>query len=95
MQCVRGDGFMAAINLIDVRESDIPMSIKGWRCVLREHCRSAHSAASDDPTGRGHAVTQNRRSDAAAPSGAQDGGLTFRLVSAGPTRPTNADPLSR
>lgn len=95
MPCVRGDDFMVAINLIDVRESDIPMSMIGWRCVLREHRRSAHSAASDDSTGRGHAVTQNRRSDAAAPSGAQDDGLTFRLVSAGSTRPTNAVPLSR
>lgn len=33
MQCVRGDGFMVAINLIDIRESDIPMWVKGWRCL--------------------------------------------------------------
>ena len=37
-------------------------------CVLREHCRSAHSAASDDPTGGSRAVARNRNGQAAAPS---------------------------
>ncbi len=33
MHCVRCDGFMVADNLIDIRESSIPMWMKGWRCV--------------------------------------------------------------
>ncbi|NOS81592.1 MAG: hypothetical protein HOP32_08445 [Nitrospira sp.] len=33
MQCVRCHGFMVADNLIDIRESSIPMWMKGWRCV--------------------------------------------------------------
>jgi hypothetical protein len=33
MHCVRCDGFMVADNLIDIRESGIPMWMKGWRCV--------------------------------------------------------------
>ena len=33
MQCARCDGFMVADNLIDIRESSIPMWMKGWRCV--------------------------------------------------------------
>ena len=37
-------------------------------CVLREHCRSTHSAASDDPTGGSCAVARNRNGQTAAPS---------------------------
>jgi hypothetical protein len=33
MQCARCDGFMVTDNLIDIRESSIPMWMKGWRCV--------------------------------------------------------------
>ena len=33
MQCARCDGLMVADNLIDMRESSIPMWMKGWRCV--------------------------------------------------------------
>jgi len=33
MQCVRCHGFMVTDNLIDIRESSIPMWMKGWRCV--------------------------------------------------------------
>lgn len=33
MHCVRCHGFMVADNLIDIRESSIPMWMKGWRCV--------------------------------------------------------------
>ncbi|THJ08914.1 MAG: hypothetical protein CAF43_013490 [Nitrospira sp. CG24C] len=33
MHCMRCDGFMVADNLIDIRESSIPMWMKGWRCV--------------------------------------------------------------
>lgn len=33
MQCTRCDGLMVADNLIDMRESSIPMWMKGWRCV--------------------------------------------------------------
>jgi hypothetical protein len=33
MQCTRCDGFMVTDNLIDIRESSIPMWMKGWRCV--------------------------------------------------------------
>ena len=37
-------------------------------CVLWEHCRSAHSAASDDPTGGSGAVARNSSGQTAAPS---------------------------
>lgn len=33
MHCLRCDGFMVADNLVDIRESSIPMWMKGWRCV--------------------------------------------------------------
>ena len=33
MQCARCDGLMVADNLIDMRESSVPMWMKGWRCV--------------------------------------------------------------
>ena len=33
MQCARCDGLMVADNLIDMRESRVPMWMKGWRCV--------------------------------------------------------------
>ncbi len=33
MQCARCDGFMVTDNLLDIRESSIPMWMKGWRCV--------------------------------------------------------------
>jgi hypothetical protein len=33
MQCARCDGFMVSDNLIDMKESSIPMRMKGWRCV--------------------------------------------------------------
>jgi hypothetical protein len=57
-------------------------------CVLREHCRSAHPATSDDPTGGSLAVTRNRSGHAAAPSRAQSYGLgagqTLLKVNVGP-----------
>jgi len=33
MECTRCDGLMVTDNLIDMRESSIPMWMKGWRCV--------------------------------------------------------------
>jgi len=33
MQCTKCDGLMVADNLIDIKESSIPMWMKGWRCV--------------------------------------------------------------
>jgi hypothetical protein len=33
MHCARCDGLMVADNLIDMRESSVPMWMKGWRCV--------------------------------------------------------------
>jgi len=33
MQCDKCDGLMVADNLIDIKESSIPMWMKGWRCV--------------------------------------------------------------
>ena len=33
MECNRCDGLMVSDNLIDMRESCIPMWMKGWRCV--------------------------------------------------------------
>jgi hypothetical protein len=33
MECTRCDGLMVSDHLIDMRESSIPMWMKGWRCV--------------------------------------------------------------
>jgi hypothetical protein len=33
MQCTKCDGLMVTDNLIDIKESSIPMWMKGWRCV--------------------------------------------------------------
>jgi hypothetical protein len=33
MQCTRCDGLMVTDSLIDIKESSIPMWMKGWRCV--------------------------------------------------------------
>jgi hypothetical protein len=33
MQCTRCNGLMVTDNLIDIKESSIPMWMKGWRCV--------------------------------------------------------------
>ena len=33
MHCTRCDGLMVTDSLIDLRESSIPMWMKGWRCV--------------------------------------------------------------
>ena len=33
MHCTRCDGLMVTDNLIDIKESSIPMWMKGWRCV--------------------------------------------------------------
>ena len=33
MQCSKCDGLMVSDNLIDIKESGIPMWMKGWRCV--------------------------------------------------------------
>jgi len=33
MQCTKCDGLMVSDNLLDIKESAIPMWMKGWRCV--------------------------------------------------------------
>jgi hypothetical protein len=33
MQCTRCEGLMVVDDLIDMRESSIPMWMRGWRCV--------------------------------------------------------------
>lgn len=33
MQCTRCEGLMVVDDLIDIRESGIPMWMHGWRCV--------------------------------------------------------------
>lgn len=33
MECTRCDGLMVSDDLIDMRESSIPMWLKAWRCV--------------------------------------------------------------
>jgi hypothetical protein len=33
MQCTRCEGLMVLDDLIDMRESSIPMWMRGWRCV--------------------------------------------------------------
>ncbi len=33
MHCAKCDGLMVADNLLDIKESSIPMWMKGWRCV--------------------------------------------------------------
>ncbi len=33
MQCTRCEGLMVVDDLIDIRESSIPMWMRGWRCV--------------------------------------------------------------
>lgn len=33
MHCTRCDGLMVTDSLVDLRESSIPMWMKGWRCV--------------------------------------------------------------
>ena len=33
MECTRCGGLMVVDNLIDMRESSMPMWMKGWRCV--------------------------------------------------------------
>ena len=33
MHCTRCNGLMVTDSLIDLRESSIPMWMKGWRCV--------------------------------------------------------------
>lgn len=33
MECTRCDGLMVSNELIDMRESSIPMWMTGWRCV--------------------------------------------------------------
>ena len=34
MECTRCDGLMVSDHLTDMRESSIPMWMKGWRCVF-------------------------------------------------------------
>jgi len=33
MHCAKCDGLMVVDNLLDIKESAIPMWMKGWRCV--------------------------------------------------------------
>ncbi len=33
MRCTKCDGLMVVDDLIDIRESSIPMWMRGWRCV--------------------------------------------------------------
>lgn len=33
MRCTKCDGLMVVDHLIDIRESSIPMWMRGWRCV--------------------------------------------------------------
>jgi hypothetical protein len=33
MQCTKCEGLMVSDNLLDIKESAIPMWMKGWRCV--------------------------------------------------------------
>ena len=33
MQCTKCDGLMVTDHLLDIRESSIPMWMRGWRCV--------------------------------------------------------------
>ena len=33
MQCTKCNGLMVADNLIDIKETGIPIRMRGWRCV--------------------------------------------------------------